>query len=145
MVLRERSAIVLAASFAVGGYIAFSPYLFLHTVMVFVFSWLFSLNYFVVLASSNLINNPWSMVFVYSSGYFVGEWILGTLCGIDTASCNPYWVQWFNELLHSKTGLQGIAFWSFMVGGNLLGLLVAGMLYPIMKPIFTRLVKQIHN
>jgi uncharacterized protein (DUF2062 family) len=44
MVLHERSITVLAASCALGGYVAFSPYLGMHTLMVVLFSWLFSLQ-----------------------------------------------------------------------------------------------------
>jgi len=141
MVLHERSITVLAASCALGGYVAFSPYLGMHTLMVVLFSWLFSLNFFVMLAASTIINNPWTMLPVYSSGYFIGELILGRWCGIDTMACNPSWVSSINTLVSTHIGLQGVAFWSFMLGGNLLGLLVAAMLYPTMKIVFKRVIK----
>lgn len=85
------------------------------------------------------------MIPVYSSGYIFGDWILQGLCGIDVHAMNPEWVCSINEKIHAHTGIHGISFWSFMVGGNLLGLLIAAMLYPIIKPIFVRLVAQIHK
>ncbi len=145
MALKERSVTILTASFALGAYVAFCPFICCHTLIIILLAWLFPLNWFVMLAVSNVINNPWTMIPVYSSGYFTGEWLLGGLCGIDTQSCNPLWVQSLNDTLYHYTGLHGVAFWSFMVGGNLLGLLLAAMLYPTMKPIFTRLLQKVNS
>ncbi len=107
LIAQEKSAYKLAASCALGAYIAFSPFFGLHTVMVFGLSWLFALNVPVTWAVSVAINNPWTMIPVYFSGYYVGDWILTA-----TGHVPAQWV-------------------SFLIGGNLLGLCIAVMLYPI--------------
>ena len=107
LVLQEKSAYKLAASCALGAYIAFSPFVGLHTVMVFAFSWLFALNSAVTWAVSVAINNPWTMMPVYGVDYLVGDW------------CAQYF------------GITLPAGWAFLIGGNLLGLLIGVMLYPI--------------
>lgn len=145
LVRRERSAKVLAASTAVGAYIAFSPFIFFHTFMALVFVWFFPLNLAVVLIVSNLINNPWSMVPVYTAGYVVGDWLLRGFCSFDPLTLNPSWMATLNEPLQRWTGIEGISFWSFMLGGNLLGLLAAGILYWSTKPIFIPLTQRIYD
>jgi uncharacterized protein (DUF2062 family) len=142
LILKESRIDVLASSCAMGAFIAFSPFLGLHTLMAFLFSWMFSLNCIVVLAASNFINNPWTMIPVYSSGYFVGEWILSGWLGLDTMALNPQWMSSLNESLYSIIGTKGVSCWSFLIGGNLLGLVVAGMLYPVSKRVFARLIQQ---
>jgi hypothetical protein len=82
------------------------------------------------------------MIPVYSSGYFVGEWILSGWLGLDTMALNPQWMSSLNESLYSIIGTKGVSCWSFLIGGNLLGLVVAGMLYPVSKRVFARLIQQ---
>lgn len=81
------------------------------------------------------------MIPIYSCDYLVGELLLSKYFGIDTAALNPSWMTWLNEKLHFYTGICGISWWSFLIGGNLIGLAVAGMLYPISKHIFARLIE----
>lgn len=140
LILKERDTSLLAASCALGIFLAFSPFIGLHTILAIILSWSLSLNFFVVFAVSHFVNNPWTMVPVYSLGYCVGEWVLGGIFGIDTIANNPTWMAYLNELLHSYTGLHSISWWSFILGGNLLGLAIAAMLYPIMKHFFSRLI-----
>lgn len=140
LIARDRNTSSLAASCALGIFVAFSPFVGLHTVMAIVLSWLLSLNFVIVFSVTHFINNPWTMVPVYSFGYFTGELILNGIFGIDTIATNPTWMTYLNEFLHSYTGLRGVSWWSFMLGGNLLGLVIAGMLYPIMKRFFGRLI-----
>jgi len=54
----------LAAAFALGVFIAFSPWLGLHIVSAVALAWLFRLNKVVVLTAS-LLNNPWTIVPMY--------------------------------------------------------------------------------
>ena len=105
--MQEKSAYKLAASCALGAYIAFSPFVGLHTAMVFALSWLFTLNSTVTWAVSVAINNPWTMVPVYFSDYMVGDKL----------------AQFFGFTLPAS--------WAFLIGGNLLGLIIGVMLYPI--------------
>lgn len=77
------------------------------------------------------------MVPVHGAGYFFGEFIFYTL-GINSKAWNPAWVEMLNAKITTYVPIPSISFWSFMVGGNLLGILIAGMLYPILKFIVLR-------
>jgi uncharacterized protein (DUF2062 family) len=132
-----RDSTNIVPSCCVGVYIAFSPFIGLHTAMVFLFSWLFRLNVPVTFAFSILINNPWTMVFVYGADYVFGE-CLFYLVGINSRTWNPVWVEVLNAKINTVVSIPGISFWSFMIGGNLLGILIAGMLYPVFKFIVLR-------
>jgi len=145
LVLKERSPRVLAISFCVGVFVAFSPFVGFHTLMVFVISWLFSLNLPVTFSTSFFFNNPWTMVPVYSTNYFFGEWFLRKIIGLNPISMNPSWMEPLNSMIVKYTGISGISFWSFMIGGNLLGLLISVILYPVVRVIFERMSEAISN
>lgn len=140
LVKKERSSHWLALSFSVGAYIAFSPFVGLHTAMALALIYLFSLNSVAVFTASLLINNPWTMIPVYSVGYIFGNWLCDSVCDANTVNINPWWMNWFNEKLTCYIGLPAVSLWSFFVGGNILGILVALLLYPIMRYIFGRLI-----
>lgn len=127
----EQCAHRLALSACMGIYIAFSPFFGFHTAMVFMLSWLFALNCAIVLAVSMLVNNPWTMLPVYGSGYIFGDWVV-RLFGIDH-SHNPAWMQSCNTVILNYTGLSGISFWGFLIGGNILGVILGALAYPVVK------------
>ena len=135
---QEPSAKRFALSFGMGVFIAFSPYHFFHTLLIFLLSWLCSLNVIIVFAVTYVINNPWTMAFVYAADYMAGDLLLKFL-GFSPMALNPHWMEAINGPLRIYTGVDGIAFWSFMVGGNLLGLLFGAMLYPIVKNAYLRM------
>lgn len=132
----------LSRSFCMGTYIAFSPFVGLHTVMIFALSWALGLECAAVFAAAWLINNPWTMLPIYALGYNTGEFILGTVCGLDTALYNPCWMQPVTTRLGALLGLSNLSFWSFIVGGNILGLCIACLLYPVIKRFFEQLVRE---
>ena len=134
----EQSPHRVALSASVGVFIAFSPYHFFHTILIFVLSWLMGLNLVITFAVTHLINNPWTMVFIYGVDHLVGDFILG-LMGYSPLTLNPSWMELINKPLRTYTGVEGIAFWSFMIGGNLLAILFSVMLYPIVKRLFIRM------
>jgi uncharacterized protein (DUF2062 family) len=65
-----------ALSFAVGAAISFSPFLGLHFLLALLIAFLFRLNKLEV-AMGTLVNNPWTVAFVYSSAFFMGNGLLG--------------------------------------------------------------------
>lgn len=142
LLAKENSPQKLALAFSVGIYIAFSPFPGLHTAMVFASSWLFSINVAVVFAISCMINNPWTMVPVYAVDYVVGHWFCVRLCGLDMLQYNPSWMGWFNTWVTHYAGLADISLGSFLVGGNMLGILGALIMYPLMKYIFAALLQE---
>ena len=136
------SAKSLAVSFSVGVYIAFSPFPGFHTGMVFLFVWLFSLNLAVVFAASCAICNPWTTIPIYVLDYIVGDFILKKLFGTVIVNYNPTWLARVYETITHYTSLPNISLWSFLFGGNVLGICAALLLYPIMKRVFERLIKE---
>ncbi len=145
LVLTESSSTKLAYSFCVGIYIAFSPFIFFHTVMTIGLSWLLGLNLPATFLASCCINNPWTMVPIYTGDYLFGDFLLNNLLGINTVALNPAWMAWINEPLARYCGLSSISFWSFMVGGNILGLLLAAIFYPVMKRVFYKIAAARHG
>jgi uncharacterized protein (DUF2062 family) len=122
-----------AYAIAWGVYIAFCPFIGFHTLMTFGIGWLFALNVPLMFVVSHIINNPWTMIPVYASGYICGEWILHDMLHIDTMVYNPAWVTHFNDIVSYYTGFGHISFLSFMVGGNLLGIIGGLLAYCVAK------------
>src|ERR1700691_57350 len=79
LLAQEQSPRKLALTCALGTYIGISPLVGLHTVMTFLFGWLFSLNIAALFTISVLINNPWTMVPVYSIDHLFGKWLFTAL------------------------------------------------------------------
>jgi len=140
----EKSTKKLALSFAAGIYIAFSPYLGLHNVMIFVFSWIFRLNTITTFTIAH-INNPITTVPVCGICYMFGKWLLNDIFGITLNYTNPSWINYINNNLFHYFGIPKICFWTFFIGANLLGLVLAILSYPIMKFIFKKLIKEKNN
>lgn len=127
-----RSRHTFALSCAVGVYISLSPFIGFHTIMVFLFSWLFALNFSVILAVSVMINNPWTMMPLYGVSHVVGDRTLSWM-GFNHYSWNPSWISKGNALVAHYVGFSGFSFWAFMFGGNLLGIGCALIAYPIIR------------
>jgi len=123
----------LASSFAIGLYISFSPIPGGHTIMMLTAKWLFKLNLPVLLLGST-INNPWTMVPFFIIDYGFGYWLLHTVLGF-----NPAW----NISLAKVFGSGSICFWSFFVGGNILGVAAALISYPLMLALFKKILNKV--
>lgn len=120
----------LTLSFCMGIYIAFSPFPGAHTIIMFIAKWLFNIN-FPVLFISTSINNPWTMIPFYTFDYIFGHWILHNILGF-----NPGWLIPISKIF----GSGSICVWSFFVGGNILGISIALLSYPLVKIFFVKLV-----
>ena len=138
---QEQCSRKFALSCSVGVYVAFCPFFGLHTLLVFALSWLFRLNVAVTMGVSMLINNPCTMVPVYGGGYLFGDWIVNYF-GLKESLFNPGFVHYLNGSFITFFGGTGFSFWAWIIGGNLIGMVSAFMVYPLMKRIFKRLVAQ---
>jgi len=76
------------------------------------------------------------MLPIYATDHVVGDNIL-TWFGIDSTQLNPSWISTFNDWLFNNTGIKGLKLWSFLVGGNLLSIVLAIIIYPIVRYILS--------
>lgn len=68
------------------------------------------------------------MIPIYVADHWIGQWVF-TLFSIDSFSYNPLWVEKVNRFIWSATGVKGLSLWAFLVGGNILAILIALGLY----------------
>lgn len=139
---KEKCPHRLAVAASLGVYISFSPFLGLHTAMHIVLGWLFGLNIPLLLAVGYGVNNPWTMVPIYMSGYVCGYWILHSWYGLSVTGFNPSWVTSLNKTLAHYLGLVDVSFWAFMLGANLVGVVLAFALYPFFRNFFSSVVRK---
>lgn len=135
LVAQEQSPHKLALTCAIGAFIGISPFVGFHTVMTFVIAWMFSLNIGILFAVSMSIHNPWTMMPVYALDHVFGQWLLN-FCGIDYMLWEPAWVESCNLFLKTHTGISGLSFTAFFIGGNVLALGASFLVYPVARRIF---------
>ena len=122
----------LALSFCIGLYIAFSPFPGGHTIMMLGINWVMGLNLPIMFLAVS-INNPWTMIPFFTLDYFFGYWLLHSFFG-----CHSLW-----EISLARIfGTGKICMFSFLIGGNVLGLAAALLFYPIMKFVFTKIERK---
>lgn len=132
--------ISLASS--VGLYIAFSPFPGLHSVMIVGSAYVFRLHLPTIFLVASL-NNPWTMIPFYSFDYVFGHALLHKLCGLhptllfSAASLQPYWPS-LADTLSKCIGSGSLCVWSFLVGGNVAGIIAACACYPLVKKLLLR-------
>lgn len=130
--------LLLARSVALGIYIAFSPFIGFHTIMVFFLGWLFSLSIPIVFAVSLLLHNPWTMFFVYAAGYITGEFFCTTF-QIENSFLESYlqiiatYIPFFD--------MSPAVLLKILIGGNILGAFTALIVYPLIKHYASRYQK----
>ncbi len=103
----------LARSFAVGVFVAFSPFLGIHWIIILALAWIFRLNKVVALTGT-FINNPWTIAFVY----IVPTWLTVSAMramGFDIPPMNYSRIsaQFINQM--SRHDVWEIAFWKGFV------------------------------
>lgn len=121
----------LARSWALGSYIAFSPFPGIHKLMLLGVQYLFNTHFPFLLMGCYSINNPWTMIPVYLGDYYFGHWIVHGIFG--------YTDLW--ELSLESIGLGKVCMLSFFVGGNILEIAASLVSYPIIL----RLARKYHD
>ncbi len=120
----------LAAAFATGVFIAFSPIVGLHTVSCFVLAWAFRLNKLVVITGAT-INNPWTIVPIFGFSLWFGTKIIGS----DIATPRIVW----NELSMGNAYVVLKPYLlPFVAGTVVLGIAAAILSYALMYWVVTR-------
>ncbi len=113
-----------ALAFGTGVFIAFSPFLGLHTVIAILVAFAFRLNRVAVLAGAWI--NAWALAPCYAFGTFIGA----LLVGVDTGDLTAIdWSQGIGALGSTLSTL----FWPIMVGNTLLGLVIAVPAYALSR------------
>src|SRR3989338_2766075 len=100
--------------------------------MMLAFKWFFGLN-FPILFIATSFNNPWTMIPFFSFDYIFGYWVTHSLFGL-----NPSWILSLEKIF----GSGKICIWSFIIGGNVLGIVAALASYPYAKLFFTKFLHQ---
>lgn len=122
-----------ALAFAVGIFIAFSPFLGLHTLMATALAFLLRFNK-VAIYTGTFINNPFTLVPVIIASYAVGAFLMGRPLGLPDESLEllkhpqlfekAYW-----SALFARTGDVLLP---FAIGGMILSIVGALVSYPAM-------------
>lgn len=123
----------LAAAFALGVFIAFSPTIGIHTVSCLLLAWVFRLSKFVVI-TAGFINNPWTIVPMYGFCLWIGMKITGV-----TATAHIAW----NDLsLGNAYMILRPYLWPFVAGTLVTGAVASVVSYGVVYWAIIRYRKQ---
>jgi hypothetical protein len=114
----------LAAAFAVGVFIAFSPTVGLHTFSCLLIAWLFRLSKIVVLTAA-FVNNPWTIVPLY--GFCL--WFGMKITGAETAAPD---IAWSELTFRNAYTVLAPYLWPFVAGTLVIGAFAAVLAYAVM-------------
>jgi hypothetical protein len=111
----------LAFAFALGVFIAFSPWIGLHIISCIFLAWLFRVSKLVVLTAS-FVNNPWTIVPMYGFCLWFGVRITGS--AVDVPS-----IAWKELGIGDIFGILKPFLWPFIAGTLVLGAVAAVLSY----------------
>lgn len=116
----------IALAFATGVFLAFSPFLGLHTFLGLACTVVFGLNRFALLVGV-FVNNPWTLVPIYAAGTYLG----GLLVGFPSRSSLPNFQ--LQALWSSGFWMQLISQWQILkpmlLGTSILSVILAVFSY----------------
>jgi len=111
----------LALAFALGIFIAFSPWLGLHIVSCLFFAWLFRVSKLVVLTAT-FVNNPWTMVPMYAFSLWFGIKITGSDAAVPV-------IEWSSLRFRDLFLVLKPFLWPFVAGTVVVGGVAAVLSY----------------
>jgi len=111
-------------AFGVGVFIAFSPFLGLHTVIAIALAFALRLNRVAVLAGAWI--NAWALAPSYAFGTFIGA----VLLGVDPGDLRA--IDW-GQGIGALSSTLGTLFWPIMLGNTLLGLILSAPAYALCR------------
>ena len=122
-----------ALAFSIGVFIAFSPFLGLHTILATLIAFLFRFNK-VAIYTGTFINNPFfTLVPIIIASYAVGAFILGRPMSLPDEGLellqNPHIFtgDYYRRLFVESWSIV----WPFAVGGTVLSVVCSGLAYPL--------------
>jgi uncharacterized protein (DUF2062 family) len=122
-----------ALAFSIGVFIAFSPFLGLHTIMATVIAFLFRFNK-VAIYTGTFLNNPFfTLVPIIIASYAIGAFVLGRPLHIPDEGLellkNP---ELFSSNYYSRLFVQSWHIvWPFAVGASVLSVVCSVLAYPL--------------
>ncbi|MCL5436544.1 MAG: DUF2062 domain-containing protein [Candidatus Dependentiae bacterium] len=129
----------VAWSGALGAYLAFSPFLGVQTILVFVLAFIMRANAAIAFTVLYTVNNPWTMIPIVVLDYVVGGAFL-KLFGVSLCAYDPSWMGWLNDKLipyiGPYLGVKKLCFWTYVIGGNLIAIPAACLAYPFIKKLY---------
>lgn len=125
----------MVRSVSIGLFIAFSPYLGLHNVLIFACAWCFNLSLPLTFIVAHL-NNPWTMTPIYYADYVCGKWLLQQT-GYRIMYANPWWMEHVNYYVRPIFG-DSLCLWTFLIGGTILAIAIGAVSYFILKQAIKR-------
>ncbi|MFI5303954.1 MAG: DUF2062 domain-containing protein [Nitrospiria bacterium] len=117
----------IALAFAIGVFIAFSPILGFHTIMVLLVAWLFRLNP-VALFAGAFVNNPWTFTPLYGFCLWFGVYLYGGTSAFPQVSWEHLSFLRFIENLKP------------FIGPFFLGTTIIGIVFSILSYLFSYLL-----
>ena len=133
----------LAAGFACGAAISFTPFVGLHFVLSAILAWLIRANV-VASAIGTAVGNPWTFPFIWIFVYNTGVW-LGALDGENTAGDieGLDFAAFFAHLMEAFLQMDGAyifqtawpVFWPMLLGSVPIGVVVWFLFYIALKPL----------
>ncbi|MEJ2183176.1 MAG: DUF2062 domain-containing protein [Nitrospirota bacterium] len=115
----------IAVSFAVGLFVGFSPLIGLHTLLGIALAWAFRLNR-VVLLTAVYINNPLSMIPIYTFCTWLGSLMLGVDLSLPS-------IEWKRVTMSTVAGQLGDLLLPFLVGSSAVAALAAIVSYVVIR------------
>ena len=115
----------IALAFALGVFVGVSPLIGLHTVIALALAWIFGLNRLVTVSGA-FVNNPWSIIPIYTFSTWIGTVILGT-------DLKMYNVDWHKLTLGTLVSDLENLIWPFLLGTTIVGLAAAFVAYVIIR------------
>jgi len=122
-----------ALAFSLGVFIAFSPFLGLHTILATLIAFLFRFNK-VAIYSGTFINNPFlTLVPIIIASYAVGAFVLGRPLRIPDAGVellrhpHPLTGGYYRSLFQESWDIV----WPFAIGGMMLSVVCSLIAYPV--------------
>jgi uncharacterized protein (DUF2062 family) len=122
-----------ALAFAIGVFIAFSPFLGLHTILATLIAFLFRFNK-IAIYSGTFINNPFlTLIPIIIASYAIGAFILGRPLRIPASGLellthpHPLTADYYRQLFHESWDIV----WPFSIGGITLSVVCSLVAYPV--------------
>ena len=122
-----------ALAFSIGIFIAFSPFLGLHTIMATAVAFIFRFNK-IAIYTGTFINNPFlTLVPIIIASYAVGAFILGRPLRIPDAGIellrHPHLLtaDYYRQIFRESWGIV----WPFAIGGTVLSVVCSLIAYPV--------------